>query len=88
MTPRIRYNHWWFRFFPGGGVVLWPYVLFKRSEEEVSDKLFAHEMVHVQQIRTEGAFIFYLKYLLFTIRYGYWNNPYEVEARAIAEEFS
>jgi hypothetical protein len=32
-------------------------------------------------IRHEGRLKFSVKYLYFTLRYGYWNNPYEIEAR-------
>lgn len=44
-------------------------------------KLIRHEMKHIEQIKTEGRLKFAVKYVYYTIRHGYWNNPYEVEAR-------
>lgn len=46
--------------------------------------LIAHETVHVKQIQEFGAVKFTLKYLWYQIRYGYKNNPFEIEARAIS----
>lgn len=42
--------------------------------------LLAHELVHVEQWRKDR--LFPLRYAAASLRYGYWNNPYEVEARA------
>lgn len=45
--------------------------------------LQVHELAHINQIRRDGAMLFTLKYLWWQLRYGYYNNPYEVEARKI-----
>ena len=45
-------------------------------------RLLRHERKHLEQIERDGRLLFSLKYSWWTIRYGYWNNPYEVEARA------
>lgn len=45
----------------------------------LDDRLLAHELVHVRQWRQDP--LFPLRYTLATLRHGYWNNPYEVEAR-------
>ena len=37
---------------------------------------------HLEQIERDGRVVFAVKYLWWLCRYGYWNNPYEVEARA------
>ena len=42
--------------------------------------LLRHELVHVEQIDRDGAWVFAFRYLWWLIIYGYWNNPYEVEA--------
>ena len=39
-----------------------------------------HELVHIEQIDRDGPVLFCLKYGWWLLRYGYWNNPYEVEA--------
>lgn len=86
---RIRFHHWWFKFPPGigsAGFVFYPWVMFKRRPNDVSDRLFRHELEHAYQVQREGWLKFYLTYLLYLVRYGYRNNPYEVEARAVADD--
>jgi hypothetical protein len=41
-----------------------------------------HELQHVLQYQRDGFAGFIYKYLLNHIKHGYYNNPYEVEARA------
>ncbi|MFN4247106.1 MAG: DUF4157 domain-containing protein [Flavipsychrobacter sp.] len=41
-----------------------------------------HELQHVLQYKRDGFAGFIYKYLLNHIKHGYYNNPYEVEARA------
>lgn len=48
-------------------------------------KLVKHELCHVQQFKQHGYFIFIVKYLWESFRKGYYNNKYEVEARAAEE---
>lgn len=47
----------------------------------IGDKIYKHELKHIEQVKREGRLKFICKYLWFNIRYGYKNNPYEVEAR-------
>ena len=57
--------------------------------KEVVDKDHAwraHEDEHKRQWARDGHVGFALKYLWWLFRRGYWNNPYEVEARAAAEK--
>ncbi len=48
-----------------------------------------HELKHVEQFKQHGLLFFIFLYLLESIRNGYINNKYEVEARAAEtdEEF-
>lgn len=46
------------------------------------ERLLAHELTHVRQIDDLGILKFSYKYLIETIKNGYRNNKYEVEARA------
>ena len=48
----------------------------------LTPSLLAHELAHVRQWR--GDPLFPLRYSLATLRHGYQDNPYEVEARALA----
>ena len=40
-----------------------------------------HEMCHIRQFEKHGYFIFICKYLYESMKSGYYNNKYEVEAR-------
>jgi predicted SprT family Zn-dependent metalloprotease len=46
-----------------------------------NDCWLKHELCHVRQYREHGFFGFIWKYLLESIRHGYYNNKFEVEAR-------
>jgi len=53
------------------------------SEEFLSRESWVkHELCHVEQFRQYGYFNFIVKYLVESIRRGYYNNKYEVAARA------
>lgn len=49
-------------------------------------KWVKHELCHIQQFKDYGYFSFMVKYIWESIRHGYYNNKYEVEARK-AEEY-
>lgn len=49
---------------------------------EHDQRLLRHERKHLEQIESDGRLTFSIKYLWWLYRYGYWRNPYEVEARA------
>jgi hypothetical protein len=40
-----------------------------------------HELAHVEQYKQHGVVKFLLLYLWYSAKYGYYNNPFEVEAR-------
>lgn len=46
----------------------------------LTKKLLTHELVHVEQWKKDRLFPF--RYAAASLRHGYWNNPYEIEARA------
>lgn len=48
--------------------------------DHLSDRLLAHESVHVRQFERLGLFLYPL-YLWYSARYGYRDNPLEVAAR-------
>ena len=47
----------------------------------ISPRLLRHELAHVRQWQS-NRWTFALRYTLNHFRYGYHDNPYEVEARA------
>jgi len=84
-APRVRKARHvvrWFLKAAGRYAVCLPprgiYVLPGRAGEP---GLLQHELVHWQQARRMGVIKFYAVYLWYTLRYGYWNNPLEREAR-------
>ena len=62
-------------------VTLWTTVWLGR-DTVMNDELLLHESRHVAQFGASWAFP--LLYLVETLRRGYWNNRYEVDAREYA----
>lgn len=55
-------------------------------ERFISDrKWLIHELIHVEQYRRNGFLKFLFLYLLESIRHGYYQNRFEIEARAAEE---
>lgn len=44
--------------------------------------LLRHERKHIEQMRRDGKLVYLIKYSYWLLRFGYRNNPYEIEARA------
>ncbi len=61
--------------------------LYNTSKEEfLQDKRWLkHELCHIAQFKKHGYIIFLIKYLWESLKKGYYNNKYEVEARAAEE---
>ena len=56
--------------------------VYYRNKESMMDlDLVLHENVHLIQIKRDGAIRFTFKYLYYLYKYGYEENPYEIEAR-------
>ncbi|MFT3909961.1 MAG: DUF4157 domain-containing protein [Ferruginibacter sp.] len=49
------------------------------------EKWVRHELCHVEQYKRYGFFNFLVRYLWESIRKGYYNNKYEIEARNAEE---
>ena len=60
------------------GFAFYPFIFVLDKKDK---KLIAHEMVHIKQQLRGWLIGFYIKYIYYQIRYGYENNPYEIEAR-------
>lgn len=48
---------------------------------ENDQRLLRHEAKHLEQIERDGRLVFSIKYAWWTLRHGYFDNPYEVSAR-------
>lgn len=52
-----------------------------KSEFLRDERWVKHELKHVEQFKEHGYIPFICKYFIETLRKGYFNNKYEVEAR-------
>lgn len=73
---------WFLSTFDYGAITMPWQTVYVRPDRLNDEGLILHESVHIEQIQREGAFRFSIKYLWYSLKYGYWNNPYEVEARS------
>jgi hypothetical protein len=81
MKTRIVYRFLPFRFWKWiGGMTIYPFILFRKSKEEITDSLFRHELEHIYQVERIGWIKFYVTYLWHNVKAGYRNNPYELQA--------
>lgn len=57
--------------------------LYNTTEAEFlqDEKWVKHELCHIKQFKEHGYFLFLVKYIWESIRKGYYNNRFEVEAR-------
>ena len=53
-----------------------------REQFLADGRLMRHELCHVKQYHEHGFLAFLFKYLVESIRHGYFNNRFEKEARA------
>jgi hypothetical protein len=89
---RIRTLPWlfvlpWFRRFDG--YTIWSMILLRRRLEEVDEDLITHELVHVWQGQHEWIrlWLSYVRPSTFWGNHsGYWENPYELQARSAVAE--
>lgn len=52
------------------------------KEEFLADRRWLrHELAHIAQFRKYGSLRFLMLYLWWSWRFGYQNNPFEIEAR-------
>lgn len=58
------------------------HVVYVLPGHEHNVSLLRHERCHLEQIKREGRLRFAIGYLWELVRHGYWNNKYEVAARA------
>jgi hypothetical protein len=49
------------------------------------ERWLKHELCHIKQFKEQGYFLFIVKYLWESLRKGYYNNRFEVEARNAEE---
>jgi hypothetical protein len=62
------------------GITIYPFIFYAK---EPSLRLRRHEWAHIGQVRRLGWLRFYFLYIVYSIRFGYRDNPLEVEARDV-----
>lgn len=90
MKVKFVFNQKWVKWFGVEAITLYPFVFCALSPERALNTfLLSHEIVHLQDIRTQGFFSFYWTYLIsfaanFLKTKNYWysyhNIPHEVKA--------
>ena len=60
--------------------------IYIRPDQINNVRLINHEQVHAMQIQRDGVLWQPIKYGFYLLKYGYRNNPYEVEARKLSGE--
>jgi len=65
-----------------GAITLPPFGIYALAERVNEERLAKHEGQHWKQYEQYGLIGFYAKYLYYQMKYGYHDNPMEVEARA------
>ena len=56
-------------------------ILARKEHAPLSASTVRHETIHERQAKECGGwFRFYARYLMYWVRYGYINNPFEKEA--------
>lgn len=58
-----------------------PWGLYIHPDYIESQVILKHEMAHVLQRQTDGLAYWWLT-IWYLIHYGYWDSPYEIDARA------
>jgi hypothetical protein len=86
LTAPLVFRLPWFRRFDG--YTIWSTILLRDAAHESDEDLLTHEMVHVWQGQHQWLRL-WLSYLrpstFWGDRSGYWENPYELEARSAVE---
>ncbi len=81
----------WYLGFPSMAIVFGTTIFIWniRKDNFLQDKKhLAHELCHVAQFKRYGFFKFIILYLLESIKNGYFNNRFEVEARKAEDRFN
>lgn len=82
-----RYNCKWPLWFAPKDITVWAVTIgqttyYSVPKNQVGAAWQRHEDKHKEQWRRDGVLKFAIKYLWYQLRYGYQDNPYEVEAKA------
>ena len=71
---------WWLMRYGAWAITLPPFGIYILQGREY-EWLIRHERKHEEQANRLGWVLFLVLYLWYQARYGYENNPFEIEAR-------
>ena len=81
-TKKPFFIRWYMDYFNYDGLAtIWNTVYLRNESMFNDDKLIRHETKHIEQMKKDGKIWYLIKYHYYWIKYGYKNNPYEIEAR-------
>jgi hypothetical protein len=66
------------------GICLPPFGIFILPDRLMQRSLVLHEQCHWHQAERMGLLRWAITYLWYNLRYGYYDNPFEIEAREFA----
>lgn len=72
----------WFLTRFGYAAITMPWRVVYTLPGQATTRLLRHEAKHLEQMDRAGTVVFLCKYFWWLARYGYYLNPYEVEARS------
>lgn len=64
-----------------GWTSFWNTVYYQNQTLTKNKRLVRHELQHIEQMKRLGKFKFAMLYTYYNLKYGYYNNPFEIEAR-------
>ncbi len=78
-APRIYYVNWLLP--PFRGMTIPPFGIFILKKHKGNQTILNHDFVHWEQYKKLGLILFYLRYFLQLLVFGYNKMPMEIEAR-------
>ena len=73
----------WFLGHWGFVAITMPWAIYCIEEKFNDPRIARHEYQHVAQMRNDGMIVWWLTAGWYLLRYGYWDSPYEIDARAV-----
>ena len=64
-----------------GWTSYWNTIYYRTEKHRATKTLRKHELKHIEQINRMGRIVFTFKYIYYDWKYGYDENPLEIEAR-------
>lgn len=60
-----------------------PWSIYCKESHIADPRIARHEYQHIAQMRRDGMLVWWVTAGYYLLRFGYWDSPYEIEARAV-----